>query len=156
MLNCSLNVHCAVEEIKKVNRFLVNLRFFSWNTFAVWYTTFCHDSIVDRNDLWFAVSDIVLNLGQYFLVETWSQVLCAVFPSTFPFHNSSDIIGTIVVFFFPGDWIHMDFGLMSCRKPQIQGAEKSPVKLRNDSGPLQNRAFDETFCPGKHITNVHC
>lgn len=45
---------------------------------------------------------------------------------------------------------------MSCRKPQVQGAEKSPVKLGNESGPLQNRAIAETLCPGKHITNIHC
>lgn len=49
----------------------------------------------------------------------------------------------------------MDFGLMSYRKPQVQGAEKSPVKLWNESGLLQNRAFAVMLCPGKYITNIH-
>lgn len=43
---------------------------------------------------------------------------------------------------------------MSSRKPQVQGAEKSPVKLGNESGPLQDQAFAERLCPGKHVTNV--
>lgn len=50
----------------------------------------------------------------------------------------------------------MDFGLMSCRKPQVQGAENSPVKLGNVSGPLQSSTFAETLCPAKHITNLGC
>lgn len=35
----------------------------------------------------------------------------------------------------------MDFGLVSYQKPQVQGVEKSPVKLWNESGPLQKQSF---------------
>lgn len=61
------------------------------------------------------------------------------FPSIKQWHNNQR--NHSVPGLFPGNWIHLDFGLMSCRKPQVQGAEKSPVKLGKDSGSSQSWDF---------------
>ena len=45
---------------------------------------------------------------------------------------------------------------MSCWKSQVQGAEKSLVRLGNESGPLQNGDFAETLHPGERVTHVQC
>lgn len=152
-----LGAYCAVEQIRGVNRFIFNLRFFSLT--HIRYSV-CH--VLAWPNCWWEGPSICCQWHRIVPGSIFScrnVVISGVFSSAFPFHNSNDIIYNALLAlqccgFFPGNWIHMDFGLMSSRKPQVQGAEKSPVKLGNERGPLQNRAFAKTLCPGKHITNV--